>query len=86
MRQDFKDLQKLNQTGGKSTLISGTKGLFLGFLPWSIIEGLRELGDWWAFLDEVEEFERRQIIQSQNLSKPLKFDQSSPKEKNLEKQ
>ena len=34
--------------------------MFLGFLPWTLFESLRELGDWWAFCDELESFEKKQ--------------------------
>ena len=59
MRQDFSFLRSLNQVDGKSKFVQGIKGMYLGFLPYTIVEGLRELGDWWAFLYEVEEYERR---------------------------
>jgi hypothetical protein len=49
MRQDFRDLRQLNHQEGKSKFISGVKAMYLGFLPWTIFESLRELNDWWAF-------------------------------------
>ena len=54
--------------------------MYLGFLPWTLIESLRELGDWWAFCDEVEQFERNQKKLNEKLKQPLKFDQSQPQD------
>jgi hypothetical protein len=66
----------LNHQEGKSKFIGGVRAMFLGFLPWTLFESLRELGDWWAFCDELESFEKKQSKLNEKLTQPLKFDQS----------
>jgi len=59
--------------------------MFLGFLPWTLFESLRELGDWWAFCDELESFEKKQNKLNEKFTQPLKFDQSKDKKETSEK-